>query len=375
MEESQTRRRPRPHLWAVSVAVAATAVTAAVLATGGGAAPGGAFAACNSHGMKVAIVMHFQAPFTQEEIDGAKAAAAECKAKLSTAGPQGIDPPTHVKIFRDVVSTKPKAILVTAYPADLWVKPINDAVAKGITISTTDVASPKSKQLVHTGPKDSDLGRSLANAFVAKSGPSASGVIVVGNCIPGLDVLDNRVNAFIETIKAKLPNVTIKGPFDVTVDPGKNFNVWQSLVTANKDAIGFIGVCEFDGPSLEKVIQPISGAKGKYIVGSIGINPDSLQGITDGYISFVVGQNPFMMGYVGMRAMLAKIVQHQVVPRGWINTSEETVTLQNVAKITARENSLKSSTKGTRAYYAPQINRIFGNLKRSVQPFARYLSH
>lgn len=321
--------------------------------------------------IKSAAIVHFVGPYTQTLMDGAKAAADECGSPITTAGPPAFDTPTEVAMFNDAVSAGAKAITVVAYPAEFWIRTIDEAVGKGVAVSTYDVASPSSLMSLHTAPKAKDLGIALADTLVDKLGESATGKVVTGLCIPGLDILEARVVGFKAEIAKRAPGLTVEGPFDVSFDQTENFARWKDLIDQNPDSVANIGFCENDLPSLVRIKEADPSAK--YEIGSVGINPDGLKGIADGVALVAVDQKPFLQGYVAMRAMLDSLVAGKPVPRGWIDIHPEIVTAANVAAVTAREASLANGTSKTQAYYQPEIDAIFSDLPGHVQSFSDLL--
>ena len=116
-----------------------------------------------------------------------------------------------------------------------------------------------------------------------------------------------------------------------------------------------------------------SDPEADYLIGSIGLNPDGLQGIADGTALVAIGQKPFMQGYVAMRAMLENLANGTETPRGWIDVQPEIVTAENVAEVAAREESLADGTAETQAYYQPEIDALFADMNSQVQSFADLL--
>jgi ABC-type sugar transport system substrate-binding protein/outer membrane murein-binding lipoprotein Lpp len=320
-------------------------------------------------GMSVATIVHWQGPYTQLLIDGSQVAAEECGAEFQSAGPAGIDPPQHFSIFQDVIATEPDAVVTVAYPADLWVRVIDDTVNAGIPVSTVDVASPTSLESVHAGPRQKDLGIALANIVIDQIGEDAEGQVVGGLCFPALDVISVRFTGFTETFNERAPNVEIVGPLDVTFDQAENFARWQEIINTYPDALAYVGFCENDLPNLIRIKEDDPGAE--YEIASIGVNPDALAGIANGVGLGVVGQKPFLQGYVAMRAMLQDMVFGGNTPRGWIDTGPEVVTIDNVEAITARE---EAGAEAYREFYAAQIDEIFSDLPGHVQSFGDYIA-
>lgn len=322
--------------------------------------------------LSVAALAHFQGPYTQQLMDGAVAAAEECGAEIQTAAPAAFDGQASVAQFNDVVAGGADAVVLVAFPQDLWVRPIDEAVESGVVVSTYDVESPASLQSLHTAPKQKDQGRAMAETLATSLGSDATGQVVSGICLPGLELIEARVTGFKEAMDELLPNVEVLGPFDVAFDQTENFARWQDLIDSNPGALSYVGFCENDLPSLVRIKE--ADADASYEIASIGLNPDGLQGIEDGIALAAIGQKPFMQGYVAMRGMLESLVAGEETPRGWVDVQPEVVTAENVESVEAREESLAEGTAETREFYAEEIESIFPDLEENVQSFGDLLS-
>jgi ribose transport system substrate-binding protein len=323
-------------------------------------------------GLKGAAVVHFQGPYTKQLIQGAEAAMAECGGEALSGGPALFDTAQEVANFQDFVLSGANAIVVVAFPSDLWIRVIDDAVKQGVAVSTFDVESPASLASLHTAPKQKDQGRVMADVLADALGDGAEGEVITGICIPGLALIEARVVGFKERLAERLPNVTVTGPLDVKFDQTENFSLWRSVYDANPDALAYIGFCENDLPSLVRIKESVPGAT--FEIASIGINPDGLKGIADGVALAAIGQKPFLQGYVAMRAMIESIATGDALERGWIDVEPEVVTSDNVAAVTAREASLSDGTGPTRDYYDAEIDAIFeGGVNMHVQSYADLL--
>lgn len=317
-------------------------------------------------------VVHFMGPYTQQLLDGAKAAADECGASIATAGPPAFDSQQQVTLFQDIVSGGADAVVNVAFPAEFWIRPIDEAVADGVVVSTYDVESPASLESLHTAPKQKDQGRAMADVLAeALGGESAEGTVYVGICLPGLELIEARIVGFRERMAELAPNVEIPPNFDVAFDQTENFARWNDVIDQNPGGIAYVGYCENDLPSLVRIKE--ADPEADYLIGSIGLNPDGLKGIADGTATVAIGQKPFMQGYVAMRAMLENLANGTDTPRGWIDVEPEIVTAENVAAVTAREESLADGTAGTQAYYQPEIDALFADINSQVQSFADLL--
>jgi len=318
-----------------------------------------------------ASVVHFQGPYTKQLAMGAQAAVEECGGTYRSAGPAAFDTAAEVAAFQDMVLAGADAIVVVAFPSDFWIRPIDEAVNSGVVVSTFDVESPSSLASLHTAPKQKDQGVMMADVIADELDPDVSGTIVTGICLPGLALIEARVTGFDQRIAERLPNVEVIGAFDVKFDQTQNFSAWRSVYDANQGALAYVGFCENDLPSLVRLKESTGE---DFEIASIGINPDGLDGIERGVALAAVGQKPFMQGYVAMRAMLQNIAAGTSVPRGWIDVGPELVTSENVASITAREETVSDGYEDIRAFYANDIDVIFDDLPGSVQSFSDLLA-
>lgn len=335
----------------------------------------GSGGALSCKGLKVGAVVHFRGPYTEEILAGTKTAADECKASYQDAGPSGIDPPTEIKQFQDLLQTGVKAITTVAYPSDIWVRPIDTASNSGVPVGTYDVASPASLETVHVGPRNLDVGKAMADAYtntLGASASSASGSVVLGICFPGLDVLEARVTGFKNEMQKTAPGIKVLGAFDTTFDPAKNYAAWQQLVAAHADAKAFAGVCENDLNALEKI--KATNPNAKYFIESVGINAEALQGIKNGVGGAAIGQQPFLQGYVAMKMLLLKVQGKASIKRGWVNTGVEVVTSSNVDQVLARENSLTSGPSQSLDFYKSTLDKIFADPSAAVVSLGDYVA-
>lgn len=316
-------------------------------------------------------VVHFMGPYTQQLLDGAKAAAEECGASIVTAGPPAFDTQQQVTLFQDVVAGGADAVVNVAYPAEFWIRVIDDAVADGTVVSTYDVESPASLQSLHTAPKQKDQGRAMADALADALGEDAEGTVYVGICLPGLELIEARIVGFRERMAERVPGVEMPPNFDVAFDQTENYARWVDVIDQNPGGLAYVGYCENDLPSLVRIKE--ADPEADYLIGSIGLNPDGLQGIADGTALVAIGQKPFMQGYVAMRAMLENLANGTDTPRGWIDVQPEVVTAENVAAVAAREESLADGTAETQAFYQPEIDALFADINSTVQSFGDLL--
>ena len=120
----------------------------------------------------------------------------------------------------------------------------------------------------------------LATALIEQHGADPQGTVYVGICLPGLELIEARIVGFREQMASMVPNVEIPPNFDVAFDQTENFARWNDVIDQNPGGLAYVGYCENDLPSLVRIKE--ADAEADYLIGSIGLNPDGLQGIADG---------------------------------------------------------------------------------------------
>lgn len=309
-------------------------------------------------------------PFAQTTAAGATAAIEEIGGiDFEVTGPANIDPAAEVKIFQQVVSTRPDGILLQELPPELFTRPVEDAEEAGIVVLPYTIApAADSTSTAFVGDNGFDLGRfgadAVADALIEQFGSDdVSGDIVTGICVPGLSVLTSRIDGFRERITERLPGVNVLEPFDSKPDPAQNFTVWQQAVSANPDAIGMMSPCEADVQNLIKIKQD-SGAEWQLV--GFDINDVSLQGLRDGMIVGLFPQSSYLHGYVSARILAEALKNDTALPDGWVEIEVVPVTAENVEEIAERE----SSAEAQAAFWQPYIDEIFSSDPVKTRPLA-----
>lgn len=311
--------------------------------------------------VEVVIIPHFRSPFTQLFVDGAEEATAEfANAELVVAGPAGFDAPAATAALTDAIAAGADGAAVVPFPAEVWARSLADA---GVPLATLNVPPEGSDVPLYVGVNEFDVGAAIADVVIEQIGADAEGSVVLGNCFPGLGVLENRVDGFKEQISQGSSTLTVEGAFDTLASPTDNLGAWESLVIANPDALAFAGVCAFDLPNLITV-KDRRGAD--FAVGGNDFDPEVIRGLQEGLAAASIGQSPFMQGYVATRALLENLVNGTPMPVGWIDSGIERADASNIDEIAERE----TDPALMKAWYQDQIDKIFADSSAAARPLA-----
>jgi ABC-type sugar transport system substrate-binding protein len=314
--------------------------------------------------LKFGYVLHILIPFTAEIAEGAKDAAADYHASISVVGPPAFSAPTEISDFNAFVQQHVNGIGIVPNPPEAYPNVIKKALKAGVLVVTANVLSHASG-VPWVGQDEYRSGIILARRLLAMPNglKGKKGDVVIGSCAPGVSVLTARYNGIMKVLRNH-PALHVVGPaggYNVTGNPATNYSAWQSLYTAHRNAVAMIGLCALDNPDLATLKRKYHA---HFAAAGYDITTDTLNAIKQGLVNLSIGQNPYLQGYLPIKAMADHLLKGRPMIKGWINCGTEVVTRANVNFYLRRE----SSHAVTRSFYAKQIHTIFANLNRLDRP-------
>jgi ribose transport system substrate-binding protein len=298
----------------------------------------------------------------QEMAFGAKAAAGVEGIELNSAAPNGINGPQEVQLFQAAMQTSKDGIATMTTTPDLFVRPFSRAVARGIPQVSVDTPPPPgSKVDTFVGNDNVQVGQVLANAILQKIPADAKGEIVLGNPIPGLPVLDQRVAGIKQVLRQKRPDIKLVGPLNTGPEPTQNFNAWTGIVKAHPNALAFLDPGDQAAVSLAR-IQKQTGKK--LLVGGADVDPIALQAVKDGRVYALADPEHWLKGYIAIALLARRARDGKALPKGWWNPGASLVTSKNIDEILARQKN--NSTRA--AWYKATVDKQLANPSQYLKP-------
>lgn len=296
-------------------------------------------------------VINTEQAFAREMVDGFTAGVGQVDGvRPVVAGPATVDPAAQLMAFQQLTEQAPSGICVFATEPELFAGPLAQAHQRGIPVIAVDNVPPPSSNVGLLVANDNyQLGRTLAAEVAAKL-TADTGTIVIGTPWPGVPVLDQRANGIRDEIRARLPKVTVRGPFDTRRDPASNLAAWTSLVRANPKALAFLGTGEADGYNLAALRRKTHGT---WAAGAFDVHPKSLQAVKAGDL-VVVSPEHFLKGAVAGRLQAQHATRNGSLPAGWLPIPGLVVNGANVDQIIARQVSAATKQQAL----AQQIDRL-----------------
>ena len=356
--------------------LAATGAIALTLsAVGGVSAQSPSTGALPGAGIKLGFVTHVLGnPFIQQIIDGAKFAAADLGVDLQVVGPEGGSPDEQLALIQGLVSTGVQGI-ATSVPGATLADPINEIIAAGTPVVQFNLLD-KGVNAPYVGERSVESGRKLGAAVIEKlGGTGATGKVIVGNCLPGYPVLENRQKGVLEAL-ATAPGLTMVGPFDVKTSATENYAAWEAAYTANPDAVAAIGLCAPDVTSLGQL--QAANPETPFVSGGYDLTAENLAALKAGNAYISLGQTPFMQGYLPIKILVDKITgatDVDLTKGGFLDSGTEIVTADSVtepfdlpALTFADLEAMAADPAAARAYYQPLVEGKIANWATSMEP-------
>jgi ribose transport system substrate-binding protein len=258
---------------------------------------------------------------------GADSAGKEFNAEIIWKGPnQETDIAAQIAIVEDYVNKGIDAIVIAACDAQGLIPVLKNAHTKNIPIITIDSGI------------DSDFARSVIatdNTVAAQKAAhelvkiiNEEGKVACIPFIPGAATSIWREQGFVEEIK-KYPKIKLLPIRYSQSDVAIGMAVVEDILTAHPDLKGIFAANEAG------TIGTIQALKTKNKIGKVKVigfdaAPNEIKSLKAGEIDGLIVQDPFKMGYEGVKAAI-KSMQNETIPKR-IDTGVYVVTKENLSQ-------------------------------------------
>src|SRR5208337_2950534 len=270
------------------------------------------------------IVKDTTSHYWQIVLAGARKAGKDLNVNVPELGAQSeSDINGQISILENAVSEKPAAIVISPTQKAALGKPIDEA-AKKIIIIGIDSAADSNAFTSFLTTDNVQGGRiaadGLADAIKAKYG-KAEGDVALITAIPGVGSLDERAKGFKEEIAAKYPGLKL------VADKVADGQATTGLLTANPN---LRGVFASNLIMAQGAGQAIAENKVADKIKLVGFDSDDklIKLLTDGTIVALVVQDPYRMGYDGIKTALAASKGAKVAAN--VDTGANLITKENM---------------------------------------------
>ncbi len=235
----------------------------------------------------------------------------------------------QISILENAVAEKPAAVVISPTEFKALGKPIDEA-AKKVPIIGIDSAADSKAFTSFLTTDNVQGGRiaadGLAQAITEKYG-KAEGDVALITSLPGVGSLDQRAKGFKEEIAAKYPGLKLVADKVADGKATTALNIMTDLITANPD---LRGVFASNLIMAQGAGQAVAENKKADTIKLVGFdNDDKLVGfLKDGTIYALVVQDPYRMGYDGIKTALAASKGEKV--QAFVDTGANLITKANM---------------------------------------------
>ena len=318
---------------------------------------GGSGASVSAKTAKVAFVYPTTTNFAQEMALGAKAAADDTPGvTLTQAAPTEVNGPKQVQLFQAATRTSKDGVAMMTLTPDLFIRPLQTAASKNVPLVAVDVPPPKGTEdavKLLIGNSNVEIGNDLAKALLDEIPKNATGDIMIGTDTPGLPVLEQRNQGFIDVMKKERPGLKFI-VFDAKQSPTDNYNTWSAQVKAHPDAVAYVGPGSQAAVSLTR-IQRKSGQK--LLVGACDLDQVAMQGVKDGYVKALISPEHWLKGYLAIKLLADAKLGGKDLPEGVWNSGALTVNKDNIDEILTRQKDAQSRQD----YFKDEVSKQLSN--------------
>ena len=234
----------------------------------------------------------------------------------------------QISILENAVAGKPAAIVISPTQFAALGKPIDEA-AKSVKIIGIDSAANSKAFTSFLTTDNVQGGRAAADALAAgikeKTGKAEGDVVILTN-LPGVGSLDQRAQGFKEEL-AKFPGLHLAAERVGDGQATSGLNATSDLLTANPNLKGVFAsnLIQAQGAG-----QAIAEDKAQSKVTLVGFDNDDklVKLLGDGVIYALIVQDPYRMGYDGIKTALAASKGEKV--QAFVDTGVNTITKANM---------------------------------------------
>jgi ribose transport system substrate-binding protein len=276
--------------------------------------------------------------YWQIVLAGARAAGKDLGVTVPELGAQAeTDVNGQVSILENAVSGSPAAIVIAPTEKDALGAPITEAAAS-VPIIGIDSSADSDKFSSFLTTDNVQGGRiaadGLAAAIAAKHDGKMEGDVALITNAPGAGSLEQRKEGFVAQLKEKYPGLNLVADKYADGQASTGLNITTDLLTANPN---LVGIFASNLIMAQGAGQAVAENKAQDKVALVGFDSDDklVSLLREGVISALVVQDPYRMGYDGIKTALA-VSKGETVEKN-VDTGANLITTANMDEPRSQE--------------------------------------
>ena len=283
------------------------------------------------------IVKDTTSPYWQIVFAGARQAAKDLNVNVPELGAQSeSDINGQITVLENAVAGKPAAVVIAPTQFKALGAPIDEA-AKSVPVIGIDSAADSKAFKSFLTTDNVQGGRvaadGLADAIKQKTGKVAGNVALITS-LPGVGSLDQRAKGFKDQLAAKYPGLKLVADKVADGQATTGLNIMTDLITANPNLRGVFASNLIMAQGAGQAMAENKKADTIKVVG-FDSDPKTVKFLQDGVLAALVVQDPFRMGYDGIKTALAASKGEQVAAN--VDTGANLITKENMTSARSQE--------------------------------------
>jgi ribose transport system substrate-binding protein len=255
---------------------------------------------------------------------GADAAGEEFGARILWQGPsKETEVVQQINIVQDMISRKVDALVLAAGDENALVQTVERAIAAGIPVITIDSGVQSDKPLSFVATDNIAGAKAAADELSRLIG--GEGKVGLMPFVPGAATSELRERGFKEGLEAH-PGMQLVSTLYCMSDVAKAMDITQDMMTSFPDLKGLFAANEAGAIGAAQAIKA-AGKAGVVKMVAFDAAEEQITALKEGSCQALIVQNPFKMGYTGVKAAIDAIQGRPVEKR--IDTGVTVVTLEN----------------------------------------------
>ena len=260
------------------------------------------------------IVKDTTSPYWQTVLAGARKAGQDLGINISELGAQSeSDASGQIGMLEKAVASSPAAIVIAPAQFAALGRPIDEA-AKTVKIIGIESAADTKAMTSLLATDNVNAGRVAADALavaITKTSADTEGDVVMISSMPGVPSLDQRAKGFKEVVTAKYKALDIAAEKVADGKPATVFGIMNDLIANTGD---LRGVFVSDPITAQAVSQAVVEKKTNDKINIVGVGSDEklVKLLQEDVLAGLVVEDPFRMGYDGVKTALAASKGEQV---------------------------------------------------------------
>src|SRR5471032_675223 len=258
---------------------------------------------------------------------GAEAAAKEFNCKIEWNGPEReTDRERQIQIIEDFIVQKVDGVVLAPLDKDALVPSVEKLASLKIPCAIVDSGIATDKYVTFAATDNYQGGVLAARRMGEILG--GKGNLLVLKYVPGSASTTDRENGFIDTIGKEFPNMKIVDSKYGQDTVETALQAAEDMLTRNKDVQGFYAC---NAPTAVGALQALQ-SQNRPEIKMVGFDAEKalIDGLKAGQIDALIVQNPYKMGYEGVKAVVMSIQGKPVEKK--IDTGVAVVTKDDLDK-------------------------------------------